>query len=46
MTVDGKKIITKKNMFNTEVGNVTFSSGIICFANARKYFEKIILKRF
>ena len=28
-------------MFNTEVGNVTISSGIIYFANARKYFEKI-----
>ena len=34
MIVHGKKIL--KNKFNTEVGNVTISSGFICFANARK----------
>ena len=34
MTVHGQKIL--KNKFNTEVGNVTISSGFICFANARK----------
>ena len=42
MTVDGKKRISKKIMFSTEVGNVIISSFILCFANARRYFEKIL----
>ena len=29
-------------MFSIEVGNVIISFCIICFANARKYFEKIL----
>ena len=40
MKVDGKKLL-KQIMFSTEEGNVIISSCIICFANARKYFENI-----
>ena len=34
----------EKKMFSTEVGKVIISSYIICSANARKYFEKILQK--
>ena len=34
----------EKKMFSTEVGKVIISSCIICSANARKYFEKILQK--
>ena len=44
ITVDEKKKkrISKKVIFSTKVGNVISSSSNISFANARKYFEKIL----
>ena len=43
ITVDEKKKrISKKVIFSTKVGNVIISSSNIPFANARKYFEKIL----
>ena len=42
MTVDWKKRIYRKIIFTTEEGNLINSSCIICFANARKYFEEIL----
>ena len=42
MTGNVKKRISKKIMFSLEVGNVIISSCIMFFANARKYFEKIL----
>ena len=42
MAVDGKKEFIKKFMFTTEEENLIVSSCIICFANARKYFEDIL----
>ena len=43
MTVDEKKKrISKKIIFTTKEGTIIISSCIICFANARKYFEEII----
>ena len=37
-----EKKYVKQIMFSTEVVNVIISSCIIYFANARKYFEKIL----
>ena len=39
-----KKRIYKKIMFTTKEGNLTISSYITCFANARKYSEEIFRK--
>ena len=45
ITVDEKKKrISKKVIISTKVGNVISSSSNISFANARKYFEKILLR--
>ena len=40
MTVDENIEFLKELCVVMKWGNVTISSGIICFANARKYFEK------
>ena len=42
VTVDGKKEFRKELCVVMKWGNVTISSGIICFVNAWKYFAKIL----